>query len=584
MKNPKKMSYRITTLSSLLLLLTSCTPSAENQSAHPLRVNQIAYLPQQEKIALFEGETSDTFTVIHTETGDTVWSDTPFRISTSAISGKKRSLIDFSSVTVPGNYLLQSAQGDEVPVCIQSQGWSEVSRAALKTFYFQRSGMEIESQYAGKWARPLGHPDTNVLIHTNAHSEGQPAGSIISSSWGWYDAGDYNKYIVNSAYSIGLMLRAYLLDPAYFLQQAVEIPERGNEVPDILDELYYNLQWMLTMQDPTDGGVYHKLTTPHFEGFVQPSECHQQRYVVSKSITATLDFAAVMALASKVYKAYDEAFPGFSDAAAQQAQQAYRWAQGNPNAYYNQSELNKEYEPTIHTGEYGDNDARDEWYWAATELYLLTGSAAYLEDARKQMPQSFSPPSWGGVAALGTYAWIEATDKELDTTLLWNQLQAYCDTLVSGVANSAFHTPFGNTQKDFFWGCLERCTTQAFSLLVAYHRTHDATYLKAAAQNADYLFGRNPTGYCYITGFGQKSPMHIHQRLSASDGIVEPIPGFLVGGPNPGIQDKAEVTYPSSFADECYADVEASYASNEIAINWNAGLVAMISLLDAWME
>ncbi|MGL4852413.1 MAG: glycoside hydrolase family 9 protein [Phocaeicola sp.] len=571
--------WRIAIFASLFCLLTSC-----EQPNGTLRVNQIAYLPQQEKIALFEGETSDFFTLTNAETGDIVWSGTPFRISTSAISGKKRSLINFSELTVPGNYLLQSEKGKEVPITIRSNGWNEVAHAALKTFYYQRSGMEIESSYAGKWARPLGHPDTNVLIHANAHSEGQPAGSVLSSPMGWYDAGDYNKYIVNSAYSIGLMLRAYQMDPSYFQNQLVSIPESNNEVPDVLDEIYYNLQWMLTMQDPTDGGVYHKLTTPHFEGFVQPKECHQQRYVVNKSITATLDFAAVMALASKVYSAYEESFPGFSEAAKQGAEAAYGWAKINPTAYYNQKELNKHYEPTIHTGEYGDNDASDEWYWAATELYLLTGSAAYLADARKQMPQVFTPPSWEDVAALGTYAWVEAADKGLDTTLLWNQLQAYCDTLVSGVANSAFHTPFGNTPKDFFWGCLERCTTQAFSLLVAYHRTHDATYLKAAAQNADYLFGRNPTGYCYVTGFGQKSPMHIHQRLSASDGIVEPIPGFLVGGPNPGIQDKAEVTYPSSFADECYADVEASYASNEIAINWNAGLVAMISLLDAWME
>ena len=96
----------------------------------------------------------------------------------------------------------------------------------------------------------------------------------------------------------------------------------------------------------------------------------------------------------------------------------------------------------------------------------------------------------------------------------------------------------------------------------------------------DYLLGRNATGYCYVTGFGSKSPMHPHHRLSASDDIVEPLPGFLVGGPNPGQQDGAEL-YTSSEPDESYADNEASYASNEIAINWGAGLVALSSALDA---
>ena len=86
-----------------------------------------------------------------------------------------------------------------------------------------------------------------------------------------------------------------------------------------------------------------------------------------------------------------------------------------------------------------------------------------------------------------------------------------------------------------------------------------------------------------MTGFGQKSPMHPHHRISASDDIVEPLPGMLVGGPNPGLQDNADgsIVYPSTYPDEAYVDDERSYASNEIAINWNASLVGLIGWLDA---
>lgn len=84
----------------------------------------------------------------------------------------------------------------------------------------------------------------------------------------------------------------------------------------------------------------------------------------------------------------------------------------------------------------------------------------------------------------------------------------------------------------------------------------------------DYLLGRNATGYSYITGYGYKTPLYPHHRLSASDNIEEPLPGFLVGGPNPGQQDGCN--YPSNIPDESYIDEEASYASNEIAINWQA--------------
>lgn len=100
----------------------------------------------------------------------------------------------------------------------------------------------------------------------------------------------------------------------------------------------------------------------------------------------------------------------------------------------------------------------------------------------------------------------------------------------------------------------------------------------------DYILGRNPLGYCYVTGFGEKSPMHPHHRLAASDSVDEPLPGFLVGGPNAGKQDAVFVVYESDEPDKAYKDVEGSYASNEIAINWNASLAALSAALDALMK
>ena len=109
-------------------------------------------------------------------------------------------------------------------------------------------------------------------------------------------------------------------------------------------------------------------------------------------------------------------------------------------------------------------------------------------------------------------------------------------------------------------------------------------YQRYALQNADYLLGRNATGYCYVTGFGDKSPMHPHHRISEADSVEAPFPGMLVGGPNPGQQDKNDMhdaVYPSNYPDESYIDVMQSYASNEIAINCNASLVAFLFWLDA---
>ena len=168
---------------------------------------------------------------------------------------------------------------------------------------------------------------------------------------------------------------------------------------------------------------------------------------------------------------------------------------------------------------------------------------------------------------------------------MYEQLYAYCDEAIKDVEQSSFQSPYGNKPKDFGWGCLaEYCCCQAIALLFADNMQSNTKYRRYALQNADYLLGRNATGYCYVTGFGDKSPMHPHHRPSEADGIVAPFPGMLVGGPDPGQQDKRDLgpaVYPSNVPDESYVDAMESYASNEIAINWNASLVAFLCWLDA---
>ena len=106
--------------------------------------------------------------------------------------------------------------------------------------------------------------------------------------------------------------------------------------------------------------------------------------------------------------------------------------------------------------------------------------------------------------------------------------------------------------------------------------------MDGALTNVDYLLGRNATGYCFVTGLGSKSPMFPHHRPSVGDGIVEPVPGLLAGGPNPAMQDKCK--YEFTEPETAYTDVECSYASNEIAINWNAPIVYLANAVEALKE
>lgn len=145
---------------------------------------------------------------------------------------------------------------------------------------------------------------------------------------------------------------------------------------------------------------------------------------------------------------------------------------------------------------------------------------------------------------------------------------------------AAFATVMGGRAHDFVWGSNAVAANQGMVLLYAWRLTHNPAYRQAAAGNLDYLLGRNATGYCFVTGFGTRSPMHPHHRPSIADDVPEPVPGLLVGGPNPGMQDHCE-HYPTHAPDAAYVDESCAYACNEIAINWNAPLVYLVHALRA---
>lgn len=570
-----------------ILLAASMLGAYASADAQSIKVNQVGYYPSEIKVAVIEPTNTAKAFILKDANGKKVWAGKAVRTSVSPFTQKERQIVDFSSVKTPGTYTLVAGK-EQQKVIIKDKAFADVAKAAMKAFYLQRTAMPIEEKYAGVYARPAAHMDDKVLVHASAASPLRPEGTVISSPYGWYDAGDFNKYIVNSGFTIGVLLQAYELNKAYADNMNLVIPESGDDTPDFLDEIMYNLKWMITMQDPYDGGVYHKLTTPNFEAFEMPANCHQKRYVVQKSTQAALDFAATLAQAARIYSAYPK-YQSFCKNAVKAAERAYAWAVKNPAFYYDQSGNNNKYSPKVNTGTYDDRDAADEFFWAATELYLVTKQNSYFEQAKSFMSQSYRVPTWGEVSGLGVQEWINQSllgkldGVDFPVEKMKADLLAYCDDRMLRMPTSCFNAPHGNREQDFCWGSnSENCAGQGIALTYAYTLTKDKKYLDAAISDADYLLGRNATGYCFVTGFGTKQVMHPHQRLSAADGIDAPLPGFLAGGPNPGQQDIANVTsYPSKAADESYTDDVNSYASNEIAINWNAYLVGLMITLDS---
>jgi endoglucanase len=164
-------------------------------------------------------------------------------------------------------------------------------------------------------------------------------------------------------------------------------------------------------------------------------------------------------------------------------------------------------------------------------------------------------------------------------TVLKKRLLAFADGYLVPVNENAFKTVIGGNRRDFNWGSNANAGNQGILLVNAWLLTKDRKYIDNALTNLDYLLGRNATGYCFVTGIGSKSTRHPHHRPSVADGIDDPVPGLLAGGPNPGRQDGCP--YAFTAPETAYSDSSCSYASNEIAINWNAPLVYLANAIEA---
>jgi endoglucanase len=499
------------------------------------------------------------------QTGKTVLSVTPSAAANWDGSGQSVQLVDFSELKTPGMYTIK-VNGQEVrkDLKITDEAFGDVSKALLKWFYYQRASMALEEQYAGKWKRSAGHLDNNVSFHSSATG----GSGTLNSPKGWYDAGDYGKYIVNSGISTYTLLSLYEHFPAYFDNVKWNIPADGN-LPDLLAEIKYNLDWMLTMQ-ASDGGVYHKLTTLQFCGTVMPNEDVDRRYVIGKSATATLDFAGVMAVAARVYQKYDAAF---ASTALEAAKKAYAWGSQNMNTLY------KANPKDVATGAYEDNSANDEKNFAAAELFVTTKDASYSASGI-----SNNIPGWQDMSGIVTYTKATHASEFSDGAAAKDSLLKVADRYAKN-ASTGFGVPM--TKNDFYWGSNSVAANMGVWLLYAYYLSGDKKYYQSAVKTLDYLLGKNPLDMSFVTGFGTKSPMHPHHRPSQADGVQEPVPGMLVGGPQPGGEDIGKNEWEcrdyrvNGAPAKSYFDDECSYASNEVAINWNSPVAYLAGALEA---
>ena len=554
------------------------TPEPTPAVAQQIKVNQLGFMPQQSKTAVVPDNGSTSFTVVSQDDGSEVLSGTLTSAATWDVTGESTRRADFSTLTTDGTYVLKvDGLPDSPAFDINSDIYQDLISESIRAYYRQRASTAIEAQYESVYPRVAGHPDTKVLVHSSAATDARPENTEISSPGGWYDAGDYGKYVVNSGITVYTLMLAFEQYPSVFTSRDLNIPESTNTTPDLLDEIRWNLDWMLTMQD-LDGGVYHKLTSLNFSRTDTSPERHTAaRYVIGKSVTASLNLAATLAFASRVYEPYDANQAATYLAAAKNA---WTWAVANPDATFTENP------PGVGTGQYDDRDPIDEFAWAAVELFNATGEQQY-EDAyssRIDRINKFETPGWQGVDALALISATAFAQDSMDDALYLKSRQLLLDAasaIKTKTDNNPYQVPIYKGL--FYWGSNSNALYNGMVLMQAAIETDSKAYVDAAAASLDYVLGRNATDYSFVTGFGDKTPKDIHHRPSTADNIDEPYPGLLVGGPN-NRNNEEGCDYPRTEAATAYVDLECSFSTNEIAINWNAPLVYLSAAITSEYE
>lgn len=540
-------------------------------------LNQIGYLPNATKTAILTHK-ADSFFLHDQKTGENVYTGIlqPFLEGRDAASGDIVFYADFSDFCTEGEYILCAGEVSSLPFAISKTIYHHLKIDLLRSYYFQRCGCVLTAACAGKYTHGCCHSASAALFDDPSVK--------LDLSGGWHDAGDYGRYVTAAATALAHLLYAFVLFPDRLLDP-LNIPESGNGMPDILNECRYELTWLLKMQRE-DGGVFHKVSTWHHAPFIMPEYDTAPLFAYAVSTPATADFAAITALASRVYAPFDTAFAGKLKTAALRS---WDFLEHHPDQilFTNPADSG--------TGEYGDSCDRDERFWAAAELFSLTGEEKFFDTFSSLFKERFSKTalgyaSTGGFGSLSFYlnpifeeiGYKHPRQQEMYSlkNKIREEFLAAADHCIALISKNAY--PVAMSAEDYHWGSNMTVMNRGILLILGFLFTGEQKYCKAALAQLDYLLGCNALGFCYVTGHGTHSCLHPHMRTIFADGIEEPIPGFVSGGPNMHpCEEISKRKLPANTPPmKSYLDNYACYSLNEVTIYWNSPAVFVTAFFD----
>lgn len=585
-----------------LLMLFVTLPGISAATSTAIRVNQLGYLTEDLKTAVVMVDSLDSYlmsttipgVVIVDIAGGKTYKPQSVTITEAWEPMARCYRVDFSNVTVPGRYAIETLGKRSPEFNIGDNVYAGINEIPLYYMRQQRCGY---------------NPALKTTCHTHDGLlvlSGDLNGTHVDVTGGWHDASDYLQYLTTSANAVFQMLFAYQQNPGVWADNFNSAGDEGaNGIPDILDEARWGLEWMMKM-NPSDTLFLNQIADDRDHRFYGlPADdtadygwgaggarpvypCAGKPYGLkgnlndSKGLASSVGkFSSSFSLGAEIFNDIDTVF---ANELQRRAENAYNVAKANPGACQTA--------PCVSPYYYEEDNWTDDMELAAVKLYHATGDKRYRRDAIDYGRMEPVTP-WMGADSAHHYQWYPfvnlghamlAGDKEKKVSDEFiRNLRSGLQRVADRGAGNAFLCGV-----PFIW-CSNNLTVALVTQAMLYRDiTGDNSFIQLETAARDWLFGLNPWGKTMIVGIsaGADTPEDPHSALSHKYGI--PVTGGLVDGPVyasifnslRGVHlERADRYAPYQNNTVVYHDDNSDYSSNEPTMDGTASTTYFLGRL-----
>lgn len=444
------------------------------ESLPSILVDQVGYATGSKKVAVISGETlPESFSIFDADTDREVYTGKIENKGYDSTVNAYISYADFTDFNTVGSYYIQAeAIGCSYTFEISEEPFAPLLNQVFKQYYLNRCGLTLSAELAGEGA------------HNACHSrEAQMKDEAMIKrdvSGGWHVDEIGSRDVARGCRTVNTLLLAYELYPDDMTDD-MGIPESGNGIPDILDEVKYEIDWLLKMQDEKSGAVYASVSSVDnkTEGYIL--------YIDGITMDATIHFAASMAKFSYLYQNYDREF---ATLCLQASDRAYRYAE-----------------------KYPADVSQEQYFFAASELYRATGSYKYHNVVKNYLTQNSDPDLDNDFIFWGCVTYL-STKQKVDVDL--------CSVVTQSLMRRGEKISYASKDSKLLVNMDEKHGGNAgllrdmARLAVVDHIITNHEYVTVLENHMHYMLGRNLQSLSYLDDVGG----HNYRDVDASLGIM----------------------------------------------------------------